>query len=301
MRPSVLLRAVTGLVIGLALSVAVALGHGTAQAGRSADVVGAVGQPVMLDNEQVHTVVRTERWYGGGFWFPKAGQVAVAAEIHIKTIAKSSYNPMYYAVRDSAGTQYGRVIIGYRYPSLPSTANAPAGTEVDGWLTFLVPTARVNDLTLEYHMHGGFGSTLRVNLGAVPDSQRVPVGANVSLAGEQVHRVTSASVWPGKGLWKPKAGYVYVTWYVNVKALKQTTIGGMHYSLRSATGEWYHGIVLGNREPRLPYKAVLAAGRVAQGWVTEMVPKSKLRGLTIVYHLHDNGPNLLIPFTSSGR
>lgn len=47
-----------------------------------------------------------------------------------------------------------------------------------------------------------------------------------------VHRVTTASVWTGTGMWKPKTGYAYVTWYVKVKALKQTTIGGMYYSLR---------------------------------------------------------------------
>ena len=118
MRRNVLLRVATGSLIVLALSAPVAWGLGTDQAGRSADVVGAVGQPVTLDDEQIHTVVRTERWYGGGSWFPKAGQAAVTVEVKIKTIAESSYNPMYYAVRDSAGARYGRVILGYRYPRL---------------------------------------------------------------------------------------------------------------------------------------------------------------------------------------
>ena len=121
-------------------------------------------------------VVRTERWYGGGFWFPKAGQAAVTVEINIKTIAESSYNSLYYAVRDGAGARYGRVIAGYRYPSLPSASRAPAGTEVDGWLTFLVPVAKVNDLTLEYRASGGFGSSLDVELGVVPDSQQAGRG-----------------------------------------------------------------------------------------------------------------------------
>ncbi len=299
MKRHALLHMVTLSLVVLALSAPVAWGLGTDRAGRSADVVGAVGQPVALDGKQVHTVVRTERWYGGGFWFPKAGQAAVTVEINIKTIAESSYNSLYYTVRDSVGARYGRVIAGYRYPSLPSASRAPAGTEVDGWLTFLVPAAKVNDLTLEYHASGGFGSSLDVELGVVPDSQKARLGSAVSIAGEQVQTVTGASVWSGKGLWRPKAGQVYVTWHVKVKALKQTTIGGMYFSLRSASGEWYRGSVLGSREPRLPYKASLAAGRVAQGWVTGMVPRSKVRGLTIVYHLHDNGPNVLVPFTSS--
>ena len=104
-----LLRAVTGSLIALALSVPVAWAVGTDRTGRSADVTGVVGQPVTLDDKQVHTVVRTERWYGGGFWLPKAGQVAVTVEINIKAIAETSYNPLYYAVRDGAGTKYGRV------------------------------------------------------------------------------------------------------------------------------------------------------------------------------------------------
>ena len=166
-------------------------------------------------------------------------------------------------------------------------------------MTFLVPVTKVNDLTLEYRASGGFGSSLDVELGVVPDSQRqVGVGGHDRRA-EQAQTVTAASVWPGKGLFRPKPGQVYVTWHVKVKALKQTTIGGMYFSLRSASGEWYSGSVLGSREPRLPYKASLAAGRVAQGWVTGMVPRSKIRGLTIVYHLHDNGPNVLIPLTAS--
>jgi hypothetical protein len=259
------------------------------------DYVGAVGQPVTLDGEQIHTVVRTERWYGGGSFFPKAGDVPVAIEIRVEALAETSYNPMYYGVRDSSGTTYGRVILGYRYPSLDSSAKAPAGTVVDGWITFSVPAAKVNDLTLVYHMHAGFGSTLTIPLGAVPESATARLGQSVALAGEQVHTVVRAERWAGGRFWKAPAGKTYVTWYVKVRALKPTTVGQMYYSLRSAAGTWYHGIVTGRREPQLVFKGSLAAGKTAQGWVTLIVPKSVVRSLTLVYHVHDNGPNLLVP------
>ena len=73
-------------------------------------------------------------------------------------------------------------------------------------------------------------------------------------------------VWPGKGLWKPKAGHVYVTWYVKVKALEQTTIGGMYYSLRSTSGEWYSGSVTAAESPgSRSRRAWLRAGRRRAG------------------------------------
>ena len=42
------------------------------------------------------------------------------------------------------------MIVGYRYPSLGSSASMPAGTTAGGWLTFIVPEQKVNDLTLVY-------------------------------------------------------------------------------------------------------------------------------------------------------
>ncbi|MGZ8691668.1 MAG: hypothetical protein ACXW0F_00775 [Gaiellaceae bacterium] len=258
------------------------------------DVTGMVGQPVTLDNEQIHTVVRIERWYGGGYWFPKPGDAAITVQIRVQAIETTSYNPLYYSIRDAVGTSYGRVILGYRYESLGSSASMPAGAVGEGWLTFLVPVAKVNELTLVYHMHAGFGSTLTVPLGAVPDSAQARLGQSVNIEGEQIHTVVRAQRWAGDGFWKPRAGQVYVTWYVRVKALKPTTFGGTYYSLRTPNGTMYHGFVSGNRKPRLSYTKSLSAGRTAQGWVTMMVPKTQLRSLTLVYHMHDNGPNLLV-------
>jgi uncharacterized protein DUF4352 len=281
-------------LIVLAIAAPAATAQTAAPLAAQDEIVGSVGQPITLDNEQIHTVVQVERWYGGGYWLPKAGDAAVTIEIKVQAIAKTSYNPMYYSIRDASGKTYGRVILGYRYESLGSSASMAAGTEATGWLTFLVPENKLNELTLVYHMHLGFGSTLAVPLGAVPDSPTARIGQSVTVQGEQVHTVVRAQRWAGSGLWRARPGQVYVTWYVKVRALQPTKIGGTYYSLRTAKGAWYHGYVSGDRKPKLPYNTSLAAGRTAQGWVTLMVPKTVVRSLTLVYHMHDNGTNVLV-------
>lgn len=287
-------------LVGLLLTVLVALvPAGLAGVDRSTDeVTGAVGQGVLLDDEQVHTVARVERWWGGGFWYVKKGEAAVTVLVTVDAKAETSHNSLYYGVRAPSGKTWGRVVLGGRGPSLPSSAKAPPGTHVEGWLTFVVPEADVDSLTLVYRMHGGFGSTLLVPLGAPKPSPSARVRQSVTLEGEQVHTVTRAERWPGAGLWKPKAGQVYVTVQVKVKALKQTTIGATYYSFRDRTGQVYHGSVLGKRTPALAFKSSLAAGRTAQGWVTMMIPKTRLAGLTLTYHmLGGNGPTLVVPLT----
>ena len=282
------------LVLALMVAVPAAGARTDVGAGR-ADYTGSVGQPVTLDNEQIHTVVSVERWYGGGSWYPKPGEAAVTVFIHIQALQKTSYNPMYYGVRDGSGKSYGRVFLGYRYESLGSSASMAAGTSTDGWLTFLVPITKLNELTLVYTMHAGWGSTLTVPLGTVPDSARAKVGQSVTMQAEQVHTVTRATRWAGGSFWKAPKGQVYVTWYVKVKALAPTTVGASLYSLRTPKGVVYHGTVFGDRKPELRYRTSLAPGRSIAGWVTMLVPKTQVRSLTLIYHMHDNGTNLLVP------
>lgn len=288
-----------GILLGMLVALVPAA---VAAVDRPADeVAGAVGQGVLLDDEQVHTVARVEQWWGGGFWYVKKGDAAVTVFVTVDAKAKTSHNSLYYGVRAPGGQTWGRVVLGGRGPSLPSSAAAPAGMHVEGWLTFVVPEADVNGLTLVYRMHGGFGSTLVVPLGTPAPSPTARVGRPVTLEGEQVHTVTRAETWPGAGLWKPKAGQVYVTVAVKVRALKATTVGATYYSFRDRTGQVYHGTVLGKRTPALAYKTRLAAGRTAQGWITTMVPKTRLAGLTMTYHmLGGNGPTLVVPVTALG-
>jgi hypothetical protein len=287
------------VALGALIVLVAAASAATAAVDRSAaEITGAIGQPVLLDEEQVHTVARVERWWGGGFWYVKPGEAAVTVLVTIDAQAKTSHNSLYYGVRSAAGKTWGRVVVGGRGPTLPSSASAPAGTHVEGWLTFVVPEADVNGLTLVYRMHGGFGSTLVVPLGAPSPSPSARVGRPITLEGTQVHTVTRAEKWPGAGLWKPKAASVYVTVNVKVNALAPTTVGATYYSFRDRTGQVYHGSVLGKRTPALAHKTSLAAGRTAQGWVTMMIPKTRLSGLTLTYHmLGGDGPTLVVPLS----
>jgi hypothetical protein len=287
--------------VGVLLAVLVALvPAAVAGVNRPTDeVTGAVGQGVLLDDEQVHTVARVERWWGGGFWYVKKGEAAVTVFVTVDAKAKTAHNPLYYGVRAPSGKTWGRAVFGGRGPRLPSSADASAGPHAEGWLTFVVPEADVNSLALVYRMDGGFGSTLVVPLGTPTPSPTARVGQAVTLEREQVHTVARAETWPGAGFWKPKAGHVYVTVNVKVKALKATTIGGTYYSFRDRTGKFYHGSVLGNRTPTLAHKTSLAAGRTAQGWVTMMIPKARLAGLTMTYHmLGGDGPTLVVPLSA---
>ena len=271
----------------------------TAAVDRSAaEITGTVGQPVLLDEEQTHTVTRVERWWGGGFWYVKPGEAAVTIHVAIDAQAKTSHNSLYYGVRSAAGKSWGRVVVGGRAPTLTSSAGAPAGTHVEGWLTFVVPEADVNGLTLVYRMRGGFGSTLLVPLGAPTASPTAVVGRPIALEATQIHTVTRGEKWPGAGIWRPRTGSVYVTVNVKVKALQPTTVGASYYSFRDRTGQVYHGSVLGKRTPALAHRTSLAAGRTAQGWVTMMIPKTRLSGLTLTYHmLGGNGPTLVVPLS----
>lgn len=257
------------------------------------EVTGTVGQPVTLDGEQVHTVVRTERWYGGGYWQPPAGKAAVTLEIQVKALQKTSYNGLYYTVKGPGDATYGRVVIGVREESLGSSNDLAPGETANGWLTFLVPAGQLGGLKLVYHMHAGFGSTLTVPLGAIPDSARSVVGRRATVAGEQGVVVTRIERPATIGIWKPQTGRAYLTAYVQVRALKQTTVRGA-FSAFTPAGVWVGKPLVGSRTPSFPYKATLRPGGIAQGWVTFMPTKSQQHGLTLVYHLYDHRDTLLV-------
>lgn len=274
-----------------------ALGAGSARAttqARHADVNGAVGQAVTLDGEQVHTVVGAQRWYGGGFWQPPAGKAAVTTEIKVDAVQKTSYNAMYYTLAGPGDETYGRVIIGLREPALHSSNNLMSGQSASGWLTFLVPATQLQGLRLVYHMHSGFGSTLTVPLGAIPDSVRTSVGRPGVVAGEQSVTVTKVERPATVGMWKPAAGTTYLTAYVKVRALKPTTVK-RRFSAFAPGGSWAGTPMMGSRTPTFPYTTRLAAGRTVEGWVTFLVKRGQPQhGLTLVYHLYDNRDTLLV-------
>lgn len=289
-------RTCKGLVVAALLALAAAGSSARAAQPSSVhdDVTAAVGQTVTLDGEQRHTVVRTQRWYGGGYWQPTPGNVAVSMEIKIEALSKTSYNPMYYSLAGADGETYGRVFIGPRDPTLRSSNNLMAGQATDGWLTFLVSKGALGGLTLVYHMHSGFGSTLSVSLGAVPDSPHGHVGSPSALAGEQTVTVLKVERPTTVGMWKPKSGYAFVTAYVRIRALKATTAAN-GFSAFTPAGAWAAKPLMGSRSPSLPYKKKLSAGRTVEGWVTLMPKIGQQHRLTLVYHLPDNRDTLLVP------
>lgn len=258
----------------------------------SQDVMGALGQDVTLDGEQVHTVVQVQRWYGGGYWMPPAGKAVVTVFIHIRGLQKTSYNGLYYSVRNPAGTSFGRVYLGSRDPSLGSSNNLMAGQIAQGWLSFLVPTTSVNDLTLVYHMHSGFGSTLTVPLGTVPDSPRTSIGRAAVLLSEQAITATRVERPARNGYYAPKTGYRFITIYVVIRALKSTKTG--QFTAFTPTGKTIGNVLVGHRSPMFPELRGVAKGKTAQGWVTLMVPQNQTHGLTLVYHLSGYRDTLLI-------
>ncbi len=251
---------------------------------------GAVGQAVTLDNEQVHTVVGAQRWYGGGSFQPPAGKAAVAVHLKIQALEKTSYNTLYYSLEGKS--TYGRVIVGYRYPSLGSSNDLMPTNTADGWVTFLVPTKELNGLRLVYHMHAGFGSTLTVPLGKIPDSPRANLGQTTRLAGEVAVKATKVQRPKTLGIWKPKKGQVFVTAYVRVTGLQATKTGT--FTAFTKAGKSVGGMLLGERHPSFPRDKALRKGKTAKGWVTLMVPKAQSHGLILVYHLTGNRDTLLI-------
>jgi hypothetical protein len=256
------------------------------------DVTGVVGQGVTLDGEQVHTVVQVQRWYGGGYWLPPAGKAVVTVLIKIDGLQKTSYNALYYSVTTPGGPSIGHSYLGSRDPSLGSSNDLMAGQSAQGWMSFVVPTTQINALTLVYTMHSGFGSTLRVPLGVVPDSPRTVIGRTAVLQSEQAVTATRVERPARNGMYVPKKGYKFITTYVKVRAIKTIKTG--RFTAFAPGGKTFPGVLLGHRSPMFPELRGVAKGKTVQGWVTLMVPQNQTHGLTLVYHLSGYRDTLLI-------
>jgi hypothetical protein len=121
------------------------------------------------------------------------------------------------------------------------------------------------------------------------------VGQAVTLDAEQAHTVVRAEQWWGGGTWVLKPGEAAVTVYVEVQALAETPVNPLYYSLRGADGKTWGRTVFGARGPSFS-SGTLAAGAVAEGWLTFVVPESGVGSLTLVYRMHSGfGSTLLVP------
>jgi hypothetical protein len=129
------------------------------------------------------------------------------------------------------------------------------------------------------------------------------LGQTVRLENAQYQVVTRAERWEGSGGTHPKAGGAYVTVYVRIKALKNTSYNDRSYTLRDATGtDWQQPVVMwGEREPAIG-SGKLLAGQSVEGWVTLIAPEAQLDSLTLVYWMGWSGyimlhesPTLMVP------
>ena len=136
--------------------------------------LGRRGQTVRLENEQYHVVSRAEQWAGTGIAQPEEDAVYITVYVRIKAIRKTSYNDRTYTFRDSAGTDWQQPVVMWeeREPALRS-GELLAGQTVEGWVTSIVPAAKLGSLALVYWMHSsGYimsheSPTLLVPLGAI--------------------------------------------------------------------------------------------------------------------------------------
>lgn len=121
------------------------------------------------------------------------------------------------------------------------------------------------------------------------------VGQTVSLDGEQAHTVVRAERWWGDGSWVLKPGEAAVTVYVRVQALAETPVNPLYYGLRGPDGKTWGRPIVGSRGPGFS-SGRLAAGAVAEGWLTFIVPETDVDALTFVYRMHSGfGSTLLVP------
>ena len=269
-------------VVAAVCALFVAAGAGVA--GLTADVTGAIGQPVLLDDEQVHAVARVERWWGGGFWYVERGEVAVTVYVTIDAKAKTSHNSLYYGVRGPSGRTWGRVTLGSRAEPALERERA-CGHARRGMAHVRRPGVGGEQADARVSHARGLRLELLVPLGAPSPSPTATVGRPVTLEDSRSTRSRVPRSGPAQGCGKPKAGNVYVTVNVKVKALQSTAVGASYYSFRDRAGEVYRGSLLGKRTPALAYRTSLAAGRTAQGWITMMIPKTRVAGLTLTYHM----------------
>ncbi len=285
-----------GRAILVALCAVVAAGAGQARGAQPPTQTTVLGRSVTLAGEQVHTVVSAEQWHGSGLWVPKAGAVTVTVLVRVKALKKTSYNGLYYRLRDASGSEWGTAYVGSRQPQLGSSNRLQRGKIAAGWLTFSLPAAKARSLSLVYRMSAGFGPRLIVRIGT-PAVRTGTLGKAYPIASEHVFTALAAERWPGGGLWQPKAGNAYVTVNVRVQAQQPTAPGRL--SLFSADGSYYNTMVLGKRDPAFDWKAPLAAGASIEGWATFVVPEAALSSLTLCYHVHSGaGPTVLFPLGS---
>lgn len=157
------------------------------------DVTGAVGRPTTLDGEQVHTVLQVQRWYGGNDFAPKPGDAVVTVRVTIRALKENLLQP---AVVRAGGPRREEL----RPRGARRTRSRPWREQpLAAWNGFqrmadlFLPIKPIVGLTLVYHMRAGFGPTLRVPLGHVPDGPSARLVQPLRLEGEQAQTASTVA------------------------------------------------------------------------------------------------------------
>jgi hypothetical protein len=108
-----------------------------------------LGTKVQVGTEQFITAAKTAE-YKDKYLKPAKGSKYLAVLVTVEGISSegSSYNPLYFTVRDAEGYEYNVSLIG-KEPMLGASNDLAAGKTVKGWVTFEVPKT-AEGLTLVY-------------------------------------------------------------------------------------------------------------------------------------------------------
>ncbi len=121
----------------------------------------AVGVALRIGDQQLMTVLAAEAWAGAPGVKPATGKAFFTVSIRIDALALTSWDSAWFKVRDSERGYAWRT---GRSPHLYDGANMTTGNNYVGWITYEVPKASVDELTLVYKPGFLEDATFRVPL-----------------------------------------------------------------------------------------------------------------------------------------
>lgn len=121
-----------------------------------------IGVKLQVGDEQFMTVVAAEQWPGLGTVKPRKGKAFFTVSIQVDAINLTSFDSADFKLRDAAGRSYAWR--SGRAPHLYSLDNMSPGGTYTGWITYEIPKASLEQLTLVYKPAFLAGQTFRVPL-----------------------------------------------------------------------------------------------------------------------------------------
>ncbi len=121
----------------------------------------AVGVALRIGDQQLMTVLAAEEWAGAPGVRPAKGKAFFTVSIRIDAVGITSWDSANFRVRDADRGYSWRT---GRSPHLYDGANMTAGNYYIGWITYEVPKASLDELTLVYRPAFLDDATFRVPL-----------------------------------------------------------------------------------------------------------------------------------------